>query len=260
MKKYKKIIVFILIILVSITITTKVYGFSIDKIIADAEEFLGIGMLDSTVNEGKLQQSTKEIYGVVYSIALVIMIGVGMILGIKFIMATVEEKAKIKELLIPYVCGVIVIFGTFGIWKMVVDMGLKIDENISVSGTNAEALWEIAKNKYTISGIDELIKNNRKTDFNNYVEELKNVKLKYKEELKTPPDELEERIIYVGILQNISNDVIEYAKEKKCTFGGVYETLYSEIYAHYNPKNTKKIRQRRCFFAKSQGNKWYIKY
>ena len=31
-----------------------------------------------------------------------------------------EEKANIKEVLVPYVVGCIVIFGAFAIWKLIV--------------------------------------------------------------------------------------------------------------------------------------------
>ena len=33
---------------------------------------------------------------------------------------SVEEKANIKEVLVPYVVGCIVIFGAFAIWKLIV--------------------------------------------------------------------------------------------------------------------------------------------
>ena len=34
--------------------------------------------------------------------------------------ASAEDKAKIKEAMIPYVLGCIVIFGAFGIWKLAI--------------------------------------------------------------------------------------------------------------------------------------------
>lgn len=39
---------------------------------------------------------------------------------------SVEQKAKVKDSLLPYIIGCIVIFGAFGIWKLV----LTILENI----------------------------------------------------------------------------------------------------------------------------------
>ena len=43
-------------------------------------------------------------------------------LGIKFITSSVEEQAKVKESLIPFVVGCVVIFGAFGIWKLVTNL------------------------------------------------------------------------------------------------------------------------------------------
>ena len=44
----------------------------------------------------------------------------GAILGIKLMISGIDEKAEVKKLLIPYVVGCIIIFGGFGIWKLVV--------------------------------------------------------------------------------------------------------------------------------------------
>ena len=33
---------------------------------------------------------------------------------------SVEQQAKVKEMLMPYAIGCIVIFGAFGIWKLAV--------------------------------------------------------------------------------------------------------------------------------------------
>ena len=33
---------------------------------------------------------------------------------------SVEQKAKVKDSLVPYIVGCTVIFGAFGIWKLVV--------------------------------------------------------------------------------------------------------------------------------------------
>ena len=43
--------------------------------------------------------------------------------GIKLIKEAVEEKAKIKELMVPYIVGCIVMFSAFTIWKIVVTIG-----------------------------------------------------------------------------------------------------------------------------------------
>lgn len=48
---------------------------------------------------------------------------VGIIIGIQFMVASAEDKAKVKEALVPYVVGCIVIFGAFTIWSIAVNLG-----------------------------------------------------------------------------------------------------------------------------------------
>lgn len=51
---------------------------------------------------------------------------VGIIIGIQFLIASAEDKAKVKEALVPYIVGCIVIFGAFTIWSIAVNMGQSI--------------------------------------------------------------------------------------------------------------------------------------
>lgn len=60
------------------------------------------------------------LYNALLIIGIIIAVIVGAILGIKFMMGSVGEKADIKKLLVPYVVGCIIVFGAFGIWKLVV--------------------------------------------------------------------------------------------------------------------------------------------
>lgn len=50
---------------------------------------------------------------------------IAMILGIQFMVASASEKAKVKEAIIPFVVGCIVVFGAFTIWKIAVNIGGK---------------------------------------------------------------------------------------------------------------------------------------
>ena len=51
---------------------------------------------------------------------LIIAFIIGMILAMQFMTGSIEAKSKVKESLIPYIAGCVVIFGAFGIWKLVV--------------------------------------------------------------------------------------------------------------------------------------------
>lgn len=67
---------------------------------------------------------------------------VGTVIGIQFMVASAEDKAKVKEALIPYVIGCAVIFGAFTIWSMAVNLGQDIVPSSSSSGTGATQIPE----------------------------------------------------------------------------------------------------------------------
>jgi hypothetical protein len=87
----------------------------------DAINFLNAGGGTSTVNDVKLREASNSIYNLLSSIGMIVSVIVGIILGITFMMASAEDKAKVKEALIPYIVGCIVVFGAFGIWKIVIN-------------------------------------------------------------------------------------------------------------------------------------------
>lgn len=87
----------------------------------DAKNFLDAGGGTATVNDVELKNASDSIYNLLSSIGMIVSVIVGIILGITFMMASAEDKAKVKEALIPYIVGCIVVFGAFGIWKIVIN-------------------------------------------------------------------------------------------------------------------------------------------
>ena len=62
------------------------------------------------------------ILGFINLIGIAISVIVLALIGIKYMLGSVEEKADIKKLLIPYIVGCIVVFGAFGIWKLLLQL------------------------------------------------------------------------------------------------------------------------------------------
>ena len=93
-----------------------------DGIFEGANGFISEGenAKSDTMDETTLANTSNSLYNILFAIAMVIAVALGVFLGIKFMVSSVEEQAKIKELLIPYVAGCIVIFGAIGIWKLAV--------------------------------------------------------------------------------------------------------------------------------------------
>ena len=76
----------------------------------------GNGMINTT----GLNNFSDTLYNTLLLIGMVIAVIIGTIIGIKFMISSVEEKAKLKEILIVYVIGCIVLVGAFSIWKIIV--------------------------------------------------------------------------------------------------------------------------------------------
>lgn len=94
----------------------------IEDIFTGADDFIQSGVEDKniTIQNGDLQNMSNLLYNTLLIIAIVVAVIVGMVIGIQFMTGSVEQKAKVKETLIPYIAGCIVIFGAFAIWKLVV--------------------------------------------------------------------------------------------------------------------------------------------
>lgn len=121
-KKIICVILLTIILFLSINICnyTKVYATdTVDDIMDGANDFLEAGS-STTIDENKLSKTSDFIYNLLLAIAIILAVVIGMIIGIQFMMAGVDEKAKIKEQLLPYVVGCVVVFGAFGIWKLAV--------------------------------------------------------------------------------------------------------------------------------------------
>ena len=78
------------------------------------------------LNQEQLKESVNQVYTIVFGIGVALSVIVAGILGIKFMIGSVEEQAKIKETLVPYALGCIVVFGAFGIWKIAINLGNNI--------------------------------------------------------------------------------------------------------------------------------------
>lgn len=118
----QKIILKILTI-ISIFIIISIFPGNVVKAtwVDDAGGFINSANEDMQVDQAKLKSASDSIYNIVTSIGMVASVIVGIILGMKFMMESAEDKAKVKEGLMPYIVGCVVVFGAFGIWKIVIN-------------------------------------------------------------------------------------------------------------------------------------------
>ena len=116
--KILKLIAIISVFIIVSVFPVKVFSSWVDG----ADNFLKSAGNSITVDKDQLTSASDEIYNTLTSIGMIVAVIVGMILGITYMMTGAVDKAKVKESIMPYLLGCIVIFGAFGIWKLVINV------------------------------------------------------------------------------------------------------------------------------------------
>lgn len=117
MKTFKILTITFLIILI---LSGKVLA--LDSLFEKADSWIETGESnkDGKIRTSNLRNVSNDIYNILLSVGTGIAVIVGALLGLKYMTAGIDEKVKVKESLIPYLISCVVLFGTFGIWKLVV--------------------------------------------------------------------------------------------------------------------------------------------
>ncbi len=97
---------------------------SLSDVISGGDSFIQSGKDGSAkIDKGSLKNASSSIYNILLICGMIVAVLIGSIMGIKFMIGSVEEKAEIKAALVPFAIGCVVVFGAFGIWKIVVTIG-----------------------------------------------------------------------------------------------------------------------------------------
>ena len=120
-----KICLITLLVLCSLSLysTTCMADSSLDDIMNNGNSFLNAGSESSTmIDQNDLKSLSNFISGVLLTIAIGVTVITGAIMGLNFITQSIEEKAKLKESMVPWIIGIIVSFGAFTIWEVAVNL------------------------------------------------------------------------------------------------------------------------------------------
>lgn len=96
----------------------------LDDVMNNANSFINnTGSESNTmIDQNDLKSLSNFISGVLLTIAIGVTVITGAVMGLNFITQSIEEKAKVKESMIPWVIGIIVSFGAFTIWEVAVNL------------------------------------------------------------------------------------------------------------------------------------------
>lgn len=98
----------------------KVQEHTAGEVIGEGDTFIDIGENQGAVIQtDNLQAMSNSLYNILLVVGIIIAVAVGGVLGIKFMLGSIDTQAEIKAMLVPYIAGCIVVFGAFVIWKVV---------------------------------------------------------------------------------------------------------------------------------------------
>lgn len=92
---------------------------SLDDMMNDADNFVSSSG-DVQYDQSALQNFSSSIYNILLTVGVAVAVIVGAILGVKLMLSSVEEKADTKKMLVAYAVGCLIVFGGFGIWRLVI--------------------------------------------------------------------------------------------------------------------------------------------
>ena len=111
MKKLTKI-VSILMIMLMVMSTTSVFATQLKP-----------NQIVGTASNGtnKMQDLVNKVVGILQTVGIIMSVAVLIVLGIKYMMGSAEEKAEYKKTMIPYLIGALFIFAASALAKVVYD-------------------------------------------------------------------------------------------------------------------------------------------
>ena len=79
-----------------------------------------------TKSASKIENATSKILTIISNIGIAVSVIILAILGVKYMLGSVEDKAEYKQDMIPYLIGVLLLFGITGFLKILIAIGEKI--------------------------------------------------------------------------------------------------------------------------------------
>lgn len=124
--KIKKFVVTLIMLLMMVSVCpqpVQANGFSFpswSELMQTGKNFLDKGGQQGKnyVGDSDMQSIFLPMARILLSIGIIVLVGATMVMGIKYMFASPEEAAKLKQQLIGLVVSAIVIFGAVGIWTL----------------------------------------------------------------------------------------------------------------------------------------------
>ena len=118
-KNIKLITTLVIAILVVLNLPIYSRANSLDEIMTNADNFLKTENSSVvTPSQEGIKNMSKTVSNVLLTIALGVTLISAVVMAIQFAFQSIEKKAQIKESMVPWVIGIFISFGAFGIWNI----------------------------------------------------------------------------------------------------------------------------------------------
>lgn len=105
--------------ILTIILSALMMTFMLGTVVFAAEGITPTDMVPSFNGTNEIQTVGGQIMGIVQTVGVVVAVVILMVLGIKYMMGSAEEKAEYKKTMMPYIIGALLIFGATSIANMV---------------------------------------------------------------------------------------------------------------------------------------------
>ena len=121
-RKITKILILAILILTLLGTFTQAFGFSLDDIFKQGQGFIEKGSKNEAISTSDAINTFLPVGVTLVGIATIVLVVVGLIMGVKYMIAGANEKAQLKEKLIYYIISVVLVYGAAGIFAIVIQI------------------------------------------------------------------------------------------------------------------------------------------
>ena len=134
MKKQVKILMTILMVVITLTTLIDV------AFASEASIIQSIGQGGTSVETQGLQNFGKAIVSVVRVLGVIVAVVVLLVLGIKYMVGSAEERAEYKKTMVPYIVGAVLIFASTTLVGIVYDLANSLNNGGGSSSSSTSAI------------------------------------------------------------------------------------------------------------------------
>ena len=120
--KARKVLILAMLFLTLLGTCSNVFATSLDDIFSAGKEFIDKGSKDTPISTEDAIDAFVPVGITLVGIATIVLVIVGLIMGVRYMIAGANEKAQLKQKLIYFVISVVLVYGATGIFALVIQI------------------------------------------------------------------------------------------------------------------------------------------